>query len=155
MPEEVDAQNSSANDFRLKLHGDHCKLAWDAIRSSSDEYDKNLLKLSTAFLGLSLTFMKDVVGTNRITHCYSLYASWASLAAVVLAVVVSFQLSIRANTKHLKALDDYYLQDVQEALNRRNGWSIAVEWTNVFAGLFFVAGLVLSVYFVIANFGGK
>jgi hypothetical protein len=141
--------------LRHRLHSEHCKLAQEAIRSSSDEYDKNLLKLSTLFLGLSLTFMKDIVHVDKLTHIYSLYFSWCLFGLTVLAVIVSFQLSVQANIGHLAVLDDYYLEGNLTALNRSNKWNTAVIIVNLSAGVFFILGIASSVYFVIFNFGGK
>jgi len=146
------APEESGISRRLQLHSEHSSLAREAIRSSSDEYDKNLLKLSTVFLGLSLSFMKDIVHPQYLTHVYSLYASWCLFALTVLAVVASFQISLRANLLHLSTLDDYYLSQDSSALNRSNAWNTAVAIVNLAAGAFFVLAIAFSVYFVIANF---
>jgi hypothetical protein len=147
--------DAESGELRLSLHSEHSKLAWEAIRSSSSEYDKNILALSSAALGLSLTFMKDIVPLKDITHRYSLYASWMLFAASVLAVIFSFQLSIWAHFKHLENIDDYYLYKVKSALSRKNKWSTPLEIFNVASGLLFFAGLACSVYFVIVNLGGR
>lgn len=149
------SEAKTEKELRLSLHAEHSKLAREAIRSSSEEYDKNILTLSSAALGLSLTFMKDIVPLEHITHRYSLYWSWILFAVSVLAVVCSFQLSIRAHFKHLECIDAYYLQKDDAALSRKSNWSTALEIFNFSSGLFFVAGIASSVYFVIANIGGR
>jgi hypothetical protein len=153
---KLDGEETNSNlSFRHRMHSEHCNLAREAIRSSSDEYDKNLLKLSTVFLGLSLTFMKDIVHVDKLTHIYSLYTSWCLFALTILAVIVSFQLSLQANVKHLATLDEYYLNENLSALSRSNKWNTAVIIANLSAGTFFILGIASSVYFVIFNFGGK
>jgi hypothetical protein len=154
-----EAKQNSVDDteraLKRTLHLEHCKVAWDAIQSSSDEYDKSILTLSSAMLGLSLTFMKDIVPIAQITHRYSLYVSWICFAVSVLSVICSFRLSIPAHCAHLKCLDDYYLRDDEAALSRKSGWSLIVECFNWASGLFFVRGLASSAYFVFANLWGK
>jgi hypothetical protein len=141
--------------LKRTLHLEHCKVAWGAIQSSSDEYDKSILTLSSAMLGLSLTFMKDIVPMAQITHRYSLYVSWICFTVSVLCVICSFRLSIPAHCAHLKCLDDYYLLDDRTALSRKSKWSAIVEWLNWASGLFFVCGLASSAYFVFTNLWGK
>ena len=99
--------------------------------------------------------MKDIVPLKDITHRYSLYASWILFACSVLAVVCSFQLSIRAHFKQLENIDAYYLYREESALSKKSKWSTALEIFNLLSGLFFVAGLACSVYFVIVNLGGR
>ena len=158
LDEKEDAKDSDADanlSLRRHMHAEHSKMAMESISSSIDEYDKNLLKLSTVFLGLSLTFMKDIVHVDKITHVYSLYASWAFFSITIASVIASFQLSVQANERHLEVIYDYYLKKDDAALRRPNHWNTAVILVNLTSGSCFVLGVITSVYFVVANFGGK
>lgn len=44
--------------------------------SNAENYDKAILSLSTAFLGLSFAFMKDHVPAHQAEWLYLLYGSW-------------------------------------------------------------------------------
>jgi hypothetical protein len=44
---------------RLALYDEHRKQTWQDIQSSTDNFDKNLLTVSSAALGFSLAFIKD------------------------------------------------------------------------------------------------
>ena len=48
--------------------------------SNSENYDKAVISLSTAFLGLSLAFLKDLVPIQRAEWLWLLYGSWLALA---------------------------------------------------------------------------
>jgi heme exporter protein D len=146
-----DRATGGTSDLKLKLHSDHCKLAWDAIRSSSDDYDKHVLQLSSAFLALSVTFMKDVVKGLPVHHYFSLYTSWVAFGMSIIAVILSFQFSIAAHKKHLNCIDDYYLRNKQEALTRTNRWDILLTVSNATGGGMFLVGVMSTIYFVISN----
>ena len=78
---------------------EHCESQIDyhlkVIEGQQSEYDKQLLTLSSAMLGVSLAFIKDVVQLRNAELLFVLYASWAAFGICILGVVFSFQLSIR------------------------------------------------------------
>lgn len=144
---DIDKEDS----LRRTLHVEHSKIAWDAIQSSSDEYDKGILTMSSAMLALSLAFMKDIVPRTQVVHRFSLYLSWGCFALSVLTVICSFRLSIPAHYAHLRSINDYYLGRDDKALSRKNRWGFWVEISNWISGFTFLAGILSSVYFVTAN----
>lgn len=119
--------------------------------SNSENYDKAVLSLSTAFLGFSLAFLKDLVPVQRAEYLILLYGSWIALAAAVLATIISFWVSQRALDIQLKKAEDYYLRDDQAALTK-SGTAKATEWVNAASGVLFILGLSLTTAFVILNF---
>lgn len=58
--------------------------------SNSETYDKSLLTLSSAFLGLSLTFIQNVVPLNSGKCFFLLYLSWGLFALTVILTIASF-----------------------------------------------------------------
>lgn len=119
--------------------------------SNSENYDKAVLSLSTAFLALSLAFLKDVLPLQRAEWLLLLYGSWVALAGAVLATIVSFWVSQRGIDVQLKKAEDYYLRDDQAALTK-SGIAKATEWVNAASGVLFVLGVLLTIAFVIVNF---
>lgn len=119
--------------------------------SNSENYDKAILSLSTAFLGFSLAFLKDLVPVQWAKWLLLLYGSWVALAGAVLVTVVSFWVSQRGIDVQLKKAEDYYLRDDQSAL-KKSGIAKATTWVNVTSGALFILGLVLTTTFVILNF---
>ena len=59
-------------------------LAYSTINKNQEEYDKQLLTLSSAFLALSLTFTKDVVPFHSAAHKWLLYSSFVVLSIACL-----------------------------------------------------------------------
>jgi hypothetical protein len=119
--------------------------------SNSENYDKAVLSLSTAFLGLSLAFLKDIVPTQQAEWHSLLYASWIVLTGAVLTTIVSFWVSQRGMDVQLEKAEDYYLRDVQAALTK-SGIARVTEWINAASGVLFILGVILTVAFVILNF---
>lgn len=119
--------------------------------SNSENYDKAVLSLSTAFLGFSLAFLKDLVPVHQAEWLSFLYGSWLALAGAVLATIVSFWVSQRGMDVQLKKAEDYYLRDDQAALTK-SGIARVTEWVNTTSGVLFILGVSLTVAFVILNF---
>jgi hypothetical protein len=118
--------------------------------SNSENYDKAVLSLATAFLGLSLAFLKDIVSIERSDWVPLLYGSWISLGLAVLCTVVSFQVSQCAIDVQLRRAEDYYLRNDQSALSK-SSLAKATEWINAASGTLFVLGVLLTIAFVIVN----
>lgn len=119
--------------------------------SNSENYDKAVISLSTAFLGFSLAFLKDLVPIQRAEWLCLLYGSWLALAGAVLATIISFWVSQRGIDVQLKKAEDYYIRDDHAALTK-SGIAKATEWVNIASGMLFLLGLSLTTAFVILNF---
>jgi hypothetical protein len=91
------------------LYDEHRKQAIEDIQTSTDDFDKNLLAVSSGALGFSLAFIKDIVHMQSAVWPRMLYASWICFAACIVITVFSFRLSIVANRAHLDYLFEYYV----------------------------------------------
>jgi hypothetical protein len=119
--------------------------------SNSESYDKAILTLSSAFLALSLTFLKDLHVAGPMQAVWALYLSWITFALAIVSTLVSFRVSDWAISKQLEQLHAYYLEHKEEAYPDRSRarW---VESLNAGSGILFVAGVALTVAFVSLNF---
>lgn len=118
--------------------------------SNAENYDKAVLTLSTAFLGISFAFLKDFVPIDRAVWLCLLYGSWVVLTGSVMSTIISFWLSQRAIDVQLRKAEDYYLRDDQCALNKSRV-ATATDWVNAVSGVLFVLGVSLTTVFVIVN----
>jgi hypothetical protein len=118
------------------------------IDNDQSEYDKQLLTLSSAFLAVSLAFIKDVVPLTDAQHLRLLDSSFILLGLCIALVLVSFQVSISGQ---LKAKE--YWENRQAGTGGRfpNWYAIFIRWLNRFNGFLFVVGVSLLVSFVISN----
>jgi hypothetical protein len=134
-----------------ELYMEHQKQAWADCQSGSDEFDKSILTYSSAGLGVSLVFLKDIVPLANAVALVLLYASWIWFGVAILVTVFSFQLSVMSQEKHLEHLREYYLESKAESLNAPNkaaSWVGRLKWVS---GLCFVLAITGIIVFSIWN----
>ena len=134
-----------------KLHADFTAEVRKRQISSSENFDKSVLTLSSGGLAFSLGFLKDFVPIDSAVQPWVLYASWIALTAATCSTIVSFLLSLQAQGVAQQNGDDYYLRGDDTAINRRNRWNEWNQFLNFCSVGFFVAGIVLTTLFVSIN----
>jgi hypothetical protein len=82
---------------REALHDALAAQARTDQQASSDSFDNQLLTFSSALLGLSLAFIKDIVPLNIAVWMPCLYSSWVVLAICILSTIASFRGSEEAS----------------------------------------------------------
>src|SRR5260370_30305412 len=140
---------------REKLYDEHRKQAWEALHSSTENFDKSILTLSSGALGLSLSFIKDIVPLGHAAWRLLLYLSWGFFGLCILLTVLSYQLGIRAQQEHLKNLPKYYLENDDKAAKQKSWFWRAVEAFSLVSAGFFAVGLIFTVVFCIKNLEGS
>jgi hypothetical protein len=123
--------------------------AYKVANESQAEYDKQLLALSAGLLGVLLAFVKDIVPLQHAICKQLLYWGYGCLGFCVLAVLISFQLSIFALRKvrsHWKA--EY---DERDSSSFPYGWDKVIFIVNIMNGIIFAVGLGLCLSFIIRN----
>ena len=76
LPEQSAPQGEAdLKDRSYDLYIEHQKQAWSDCQSGSDEFDKSILTYSSAGLGTSLVFIKDIVPLAHTIYLNLLYAS--------------------------------------------------------------------------------
>lgn len=151
--ESHSAENGESEDQkeRRRLYEQQIEIARDNQNKMSDEFDRNLLALSSGALGVSLAFIKDIVPFKGAGFRCSLYASWISFSICVLSTLMSFRFSMNANSVYMDYLYKYYIENRQEYFNRRSGWSIANTVCAILGVVFFIIGLLSTIIFAIGN----
>lgn len=136
-----------------QLHDEYRRKNWDDTKSGSENFDKYLLTFSSGALGLSLTFIKEVVPLEKAVWIPSLIASWIAFVLCILVTLISFRISLRAFEKMVPYLNQFYLDGKVEAFNKHleDVWTKAVDWCANLGIFFFVLGLVFTMMFVGTN----
>lgn len=134
-----------------KLYETHVAQTWTDQQASSDAFDNNLLTLSSAALGLSLAFLKDIVPLESAEWMKTLYFSWASFVGCILVTVASFQFAIYAQKANAVYLRKYYLEGSQEYFDKKSPWSRLIPWCALLASILLLAGISLTVVFATNN----
>jgi hypothetical protein len=131
------AMEKEIKDYRLHLV--------DARQKAFDDFDKTVITLSGAALGVSITFFKDLIGPGA-TFVSGLLLSWTFWSLSLLAVLVSYFVSQLTLDKAIAQIDS-------DARPSRPGGTPAkiTKILNLTGGGFFLLGLILFMVFVYQN----
>ncbi|MCX6916246.1 MAG: hypothetical protein NT167_24920 [Verrucomicrobia bacterium] len=111
------------------------------------QYDKSVMALSGGALGLSLSFLKEIVGKKGIVSGGYLLAAWCCWGASVACILASFYTSVLAMQHAVKQVDDDSIYTALET----GRFDLLTKVLNITAGLLFVVGVIALVLFVHRN----
>jgi hypothetical protein len=123
--------------------------AYDGIQKNQEEYDKQLITLSAAFLTLTISFIGNIVPLKEAIHRGLLYAALVLMAGCLVSVLISYQVSIHFHYR----VAEYWKQKKDPACAPQfpdHGATIVRCW-NISNGMLFASGVILTVAFVIWN----
>ena len=149
--EDALGETETEDQQRERLHASARSELLDRQFSNSEAYDKAILTLSSGFLALSLSFIKEILPAGSITWTGLLYVSWVLLTLAIISTVISFRLSNAAIEAQLRQAHRYYKEKVESA-STKSKLSRSVDWLNNVSGGLFIVGVILTVVFVILNF---
>ena len=121
----------------------------ETLRFLNESYDKLLITLSGGALGLSITFLKDVIELDNINAPKLLVSSWFLFILSLGCVLGRIGLGIEANRKAIKQVDEgtIYNETV-------GGWySKLTRIFHVLAATSLVVGLLCTAIFINLNIG--
>lgn len=111
------------------------------------DYGKAVMTLSGGALALSVTFIKDILGTKPMVEQWTLLGAWICWIASIAAVLGGFFFSQRALRKAIAQVDERTIY-----LHKPGGVSdLITEVLNCASGFCFIAGLGFHIYFVSKN----
>lgn len=122
-----------------------------ADQKAQEEFDKAVLSLSGGALGVSLVFLKDVIGSDPIGWPSLLMAAWVCWAFSTLFVLVSYHLSHKAIRASIQQIDD----GDPYAQKFGGDWAVWTARLNVWGATLFVAGVLFITSFACVNLSAK
>jgi hypothetical protein len=156
MEESADTETSDeidSNDDLQDAYKAYCMKESDdtytAIGKNQEEYDKQLLALSTGLLAVLIAFLKDVVHMDSSIYRPILYLGFASLGITISCVMVSFQISIYVLEQVRVYWKKQYAGETKYPFPDR--LSKVVTYSNLAGGVFFIAGVALALIFIVLN----
>lgn len=138
-------------DERQKLHDSLRDDLFKRQLSNSENLDRAILMLSSAGLGLSLVFVKDLVPSVEANCMYLLYFSWILFGSAILSTLVSFFVSQQGIKKQLEMNRQYYLEKKEEVINQKNLWAVATERLSYVSVLTYICAAFFLVLFIALN----
>jgi hypothetical protein len=151
MPPETPPTAFQPDEVRKKAYAEFREELVKKQNSNSENYDKSILTVSSAGLGLSLAFIKDVVPLTQVPCRTLLVQSWGLFAAAIVVTILSFQTSQLSIGTSLAHADEYYLKGKDEYLNKKNMWASVTNVLNWISGALFVAAVLWTAYFIATN----
>lgn len=143
-------QEHSSDNSRKEYYEYYSKHRESLLELRTQQYssfDKYLLSLSSATIGISLFFLKDIVQSKEIVGAYLLYWSWALLSLSMLTILLSFLIASSSIEKEIENWDAQYMSNgnVDDSLqkNALAGLTKALNWIACFALVFGVVLLCL------------
>src|SRR5579871_2484192 len=116
----------------------------------SRSYDKAILTMTAGGLGLSLTFIKDIVPDFAACTSWLLYLGWALLVTSLLTTLCSFRASVQAFRRQRAILDRIQRGEGTHE-NSVNHVSRVTAWLNYASLVAFVGGAAAVTLFVALN----
>lgn len=122
-----------------------------ADQKGQEEFDKAVLALSGGGLGVSIVFLKDIVGTSAIELPLLLMGAWVSWGLSTLLVLMSYHLAnltVRAGIRQIDRGDAY-------TGPFGGGYATWTNSLNIVGALLFFVGVLLITTFACVNLYAK
>ena len=119
----------------------------EARSNAQKSFDKHLLSLSGGALGISIAFVKDIIGNKQAVLTQFALGAWILWTLSVTLVLVSFFTSRKAFDKAIRQLDDdkIYAEHPGGLLDR------LTSLLNYAAGASFLVATASFIYFLSQN----
>ena len=122
----------------------------ETLRFLNESYDKMLIMLSGGALGLSITFLKDVISLANVKHPELLLFSWLALIISLAAVLGRVLFGIEAYRKAVTQVDDGSIYNAKPG----GIYSVLTKGLYILSASSLLTGLVLIAIFSYVNIGG-
>jgi len=120
------------------------------LNTTYNDFDKNVLAIASAALGLSIAFIKDIAHLGQAEWTWALFWSWGAFGLCILTIMVSYRFSMQALKIHRDWLYEAY-DKRDSAIPKKTGFDTAIGACTEIASGAFICGLVLTLCFVIRN----
>ena len=114
----MDEERQNSHDDSEKLYELYVKEDDDLSKrdlSNVENLDKAILSLSSAGLGLSLVFIKNVVELSKASHVWVLHGSWLMFVLAITSTLLSYLFGQWALNKQREFIEKYYFEEDEDA----------------------------------------
>lgn len=155
LPREEDSKDEGWEDAfedRQKLFSESHNHFLALRQSSFEKSDELIVAVSSAFLALSVGFIKDIVPLTRSVWMPLLALSWFCFFCAILTNFVSHFWARNAIEDQIDCARYYYLEGRTKYLDPGiNKWTLLTERCNAAAAILFGTGVLLTLVFVSVN----
>lgn len=150
MPSDTQPSDSGEPRLEREVYLQERRDLNQAEAEQSRSFDKAVLTLSAGALGISITFIRDVVPVIRPCTGWVLYVGWAAFVASLLVTLWSFLTSMKALRRQLEILDAVHMGLGAPNLSD-NAPARLTNRLNYLSFLLFIAGAAALTLFVAIN----
>jgi len=153
-------QNNVDDDYaskRFEFFVQDRNITREELFKVSERFEKTIFLISGGALGISMTFIKEIVSAPLYVPCL-LYCAWVFLAASLVSCLWSLNYSLKANHKKVEILDETQRQQQNKSigqLEQTNESSIphgkVIDWLNWAAVICLTVGILSLIFFVVLN----
>ena len=119
--------------------------------SNVENLDKAILSLSSAGLGLSLVFIRNVVKLAEADHVWVLHVSWLMFVFAITSTLLSYLFGQRALNKQREFNEKYYLEG-DEGAGQKISFSSRVTRVLSYVSVFtYIAAVACTALFIGLN----
>jgi len=156
----MNSKTNSIENTKYQVYLDERKSLFNASLEQSRLFDKAILTLAAGALGLSLTFIHEIVPEGcEPKNIYSLIVSWIFLTLSILSTVVSFLTSYKTCIRQIEIMEIKYFpgegnkknEKLKDNKNNSNCYRRITKWLNIFSILCFIAGIFFLAKFSVQN----
>ncbi len=130
----------------------HREFLLAATQKAQEEFDKSVLWLSSGALGVSFTFLKDLIYANQIESLWLLLVAWMCWTLSIFAVFFSYHFSRLALKTTISKIDNGTIYDSPVANER---FATFTKWLNRFGVIFLFVGIIFIILFSYFNLHNK
>jgi hypothetical protein len=138
-------------ELRLKLYADARSDLLKRQLSNSENADRAILSVSTAALGFSLAFLKDIVPLSEACFAFMPYLSWGLFTLAIMVTLASFFTSQKAIDEQLELAHRYYVERDDYAVSIKPKQARVTDILNRSGAILLALGLVITCVFVGIN----
>lgn len=138
-------------ELRLRLYADARADLLKRQLSNSENADRAILSVSTAALGFSLAFLKDIVPLSEACFAFMPYLSWGFFTMAIMVTLTSFFTSQKAIDEQLGLAHRYYVERDDSAASIRPKQARVTDILNRSGAILLALGLVITCVFVGIN----
>lgn len=142
----------SQNEEDYKYYNEYRIEVDKRIVSNVENFDKNILTISTFLLGLSLIFIKDIVGDDSSKNIEYINSSWVYLLTSIAMTIISFIVGWKDNEASLVHYYKFLIEKRKDYEEKRSIYSYILEYSTYLSAIFLFLGMLYLYLFVKTNF---
>ena len=151
----MDEERQNPDDDSEKLYELYVKEEEDLSKrdlSNVENLDKAILSLSSAGLGLSLVFIRNVVEDfSTANYVWVLHLSWFMFVLAIISTLSSYLFGQRALDKQREFNERYYLEGDEDAGQQNSFASRITRFLSYVSVITYIVAVVCTAFFIGLN----